>query len=78
MMIFSVVIEKVFYSRKTVQQFVFNRINGLWMMTSICYKSMYQNNNASFLKFYAATVISSISSILPARKSSNVFKPVVA
>ena len=47
-----VVIEKVFYSRKTVQQFVFNRINGQWMMTSICYKPMYQNNNGSFLKFY--------------------------
>ena len=47
-----VVIEKVFYSRKTVQQFVFNRINGQWMMTSICYVPMYQNNNASFLKFY--------------------------
>ena len=29
-----VVIEKVFYSRKTVQQFVFNRINGQWVMTS--------------------------------------------
>ena len=49
-----VVIEKVFYSRKVVQQFLFNRINGQWMMTSINYKPMYQNNNASFLKFYGA------------------------
>ncbi len=37
-----VVIEKVFYSRKVVQQFLFNRINGQWMMTSINYKPMYQ------------------------------------
>lgn len=49
-----VVIEKVFYSRKVVQQFLFNRINGQWMMTSINYKPMYQNMNSSFLKFYGA------------------------
>ena len=47
-----VVIEKVFYVKKTVQQFLFNRINGEWMMTSINYKPMYSNMNASFLKFY--------------------------
>lgn len=47
-----VVIEKVFYAKKTVQQFLFNRINGEWMMTSITYKPMYTNMNASFLKFY--------------------------
>lgn len=47
-----VVIEKVFYAKKTVQQFLFNRINGEWMMTSINYKPMYTNMNASFLKFY--------------------------
>ena len=49
-----VVIEKVFYRKKVVQQFLFNRINGLWMMTSINYRPMYQNMNASFLKFYGA------------------------
>lgn len=47
-----VVVEKVFYHKKTVQQFLFNRINGQWMMTSINYKPMYSNTNASFLKFY--------------------------
>lgn len=47
-----VVVEKVFYHKKTVQQFLFNRINGEWMMTSINYKPMYSNMNASFLKFY--------------------------
>ena len=49
-----VIVEKVFYRKKVVQQFLFNRINGLWMMTSINYKPMYQNMNASFLKFYGA------------------------
>ena len=47
-----VVVEKVFYHKKTVQQFLFNRVNGQWMMTSINYKPMYSNKNASFLKFY--------------------------
>lgn len=47
-----VVIEKVFYAKKKVQQFLFNRINGEWMMTSINYKPMCSNMNASFLKFY--------------------------
>lgn len=47
-----VVVEKVFYAKKKVQQFLFNRINGEWMMTSINYKPMYSSMNASFLKFY--------------------------
>lgn len=47
-----VVIEKVFYDKKMVQQFLFDRIDGQWMMTSINYKPMYANMNASFLKFY--------------------------
>ena len=47
-----VAVEKVFYAKKKVQQFLFNRINGEWMMTSINYKPMYSNMNASFLKFY--------------------------
>ena len=46
------VVEKVFYAKKKVQPFLFNRINGEWMMTSINYKPMYTNMNASFLKFY--------------------------
>ena len=49
-----VVVEKVFFRTKTVQQFLFNRINGQWMMTSINYKPMYANMNASFLKFYGS------------------------
>lgn len=49
-----VVVEKVFYDKKMVQQFLFDRVDGLWMMTSINYKPMYANMNASFLKFYGA------------------------
>lgn len=47
-----VVIEKIFFRKKLVQQFLFNRINGQWMMTSMNYKPMYQNENSDFLKFY--------------------------
>ena len=49
-----VVVEKVFYKTNTVQQFLFNRINGQWLMTSINFKPMYANMNASFLKFYGS------------------------
>ena len=55
-----VVVEKVFYRKQMVQQFVFDRIDGLWMMTSIHYKPMYQNQNASFLKFYGRFATDSV------------------
>ncbi len=48
-----VVVEKVQLDSKTVQQFIFNREEGLWMLTEINYDGMAQNNNASFLDFYA-------------------------
>ncbi|MBO1364203.1 DUF4348 domain-containing protein [Prevotella sp. A2931] len=54
-----VVIEKIFFDIKTVEQYLFNRINGQWMLTSINYKPMYQNQNASFLKFYREFVTDS-------------------
>ena len=54
-----VVIEKIFFKLKTVEQYLFNRINGQWMLTSINYKPMYQNQNASFLKFYREFVVDS-------------------
>lgn len=55
-----VVVEKVFYRKQLVQQFLFNRINGQWMMTSINYRPMYQNQNASFLKFYGKFATDSV------------------
>jgi hypothetical protein len=54
-----VTIEKIFFNKKMVQQFLFNRIDGKWMMTSINYKPMYQNQNASFLKFYQRFAVDS-------------------
>ena len=47
-----VVGEKIFFRKKLVQQFLFNRINGKWMMTSMNYKPTFQNKNADFLRFY--------------------------
>ncbi|MDD6895121.1 MAG: DUF4348 domain-containing protein [Prevotellaceae bacterium] len=47
-----VVVEKFSFNIKTVKQYVFDRINGLWIMQSINYKPIYQNKNASFMKFY--------------------------
>lgn len=48
----TVTVEKIYLERKTVKQYLFNRENGLWMLTSINIKPMGLNKNASFLKFY--------------------------
>ncbi len=48
----SVVVEKVYLSRKKVKQYIFNRIDGQWMLVEVNTGAMYQNNNASFLNFY--------------------------
>ena len=55
-----VVVEKVFYHKKVVQQFLFDRMAGRWMMTSINYKPMYASMNASFLKFYGQFATDSV------------------
>lgn len=47
-----VVVEKIFFRKGLVQQFVFNRINGQWMMTSIGYEPIKNSKNANFLHFY--------------------------
>ncbi len=47
-----VVIEKIFLRKNLVQQFVFNRINGQFMMTSLNYEPLRANANIDFLKFY--------------------------
>ena len=48
----SVVIEKINLRGKSVEQHVFNRENGQWMLTEIRRNAMYQNPNKSFLNFY--------------------------
>lgn len=47
-----VVIEKINLRRNHVKQFVFNRVNGKWMLQAINKQAVYQSTNASFLKFY--------------------------
>lgn len=47
-----VIVEKIYLDKKTVKQYVFNRIKGCWMLTSIDNNAIYQNHNASFLNFY--------------------------
>lgn len=47
-----VVIEKIAFKNKSVKQYLFNRINGQWMLTSLNLKAMYETTNASFLQFY--------------------------
>ena len=48
----SVVVEKIFLRAKTVEQHVFNRENGQWMLSAIYRNTMFQNPNKSFLAFY--------------------------
>lgn len=47
-----VVVERINLSKSFVKQFVFDRIQGKWMLTSVDYKKLGENNNSSFLKFY--------------------------
>ena len=47
-----VVIEKIFSHKNLIQQYLFNKIKGKWMLTSMNYMSLAQNKNADFLKFY--------------------------
>jgi hypothetical protein len=48
----SVVVEKINLRAKSVEQHIFNRVNGRWTLTEICRNTMYQNPNRSFLAFY--------------------------
>lgn len=47
-----VVIEKIFLNEKYVQQYVFNRVEGLWKMQNIVKQSMNSNQNGDFYSFY--------------------------
>ena len=48
----NVIIEKINLKEKSVEQHIFNREDGLWMLTSINRNTVYQNPNKSFLNFY--------------------------
>lgn len=47
-----VVVEKVYLTKEKVEKYIFQRIQGKWMLTSIRTNDMFQNTNASFLAFY--------------------------
>ena len=55
-----VVVEKIYLNIKTVKQYLFDRVNGLWMMRGINIIPMYKDKNASFLKFYQSFVSDSL------------------
>ncbi|MBQ7424276.1 MAG: DUF4348 domain-containing protein [Prevotella sp.] len=46
------VVEKIFLNRKFVKSYVFQRIHGEWMLTSVEGQPLVKNVNASFLQFY--------------------------
>lgn len=46
------VVEKINLQNKSIKQYVFKRIDGQWMMTSIVNSSIGKSKNASFLHFY--------------------------
>ena len=48
----SVVVEKIFLAQQSVEQHIFNRENGQWMLTEIRRNTTAQNPNKSFLAFY--------------------------
>ena len=52
----NVIVEKIMFNISTVKQYIFKRLTGKWMLTAINNKPLYQNNNASFLKFYTKFV----------------------
>lgn len=47
-----VVIERIYLTRNCVQQFVFNRIDGLWKMQQVRKESISSNKNGDFYAFY--------------------------
>lgn len=47
-----VVVERINLPRHSVRRYVFNRVRGLWMMTSVENASLGNSKNASFLTFY--------------------------
>ena len=48
----NVVIEKVYLTDGKVQKYMFDRLGGKWMLTSVQTNAMVHNTNASFLAFY--------------------------
>ena len=46
------VVDKIYLHSKTVKQYVFDRVNGLWMLQQVIHMPLSESRNASFLEFY--------------------------
>lgn len=46
------VVEKIYLHSKTVKQYIFDRVNGLWMLQQVIHMPLSESRNASFLEFY--------------------------
>ena len=46
------VVEKIYLHGKTVKQYIFDRVNGLWMLQQVVHMPFSESRNASFLEFY--------------------------
>ncbi len=46
------VVEKIYLHGKTVKQYIFDRVNGLWMLQQVIHMPLSESRNASFLEFY--------------------------
>lgn len=56
----TVTVEKIFLDNHYVQQYLFNRKNGRWLLTEIRNQTMPRNPNAQFLSFYERFVSDSL------------------
>lgn len=54
-----VVVESIHFDIKTVKQYIFDRIGGLWMLDAINIIPLYKSENVSFLNFYRSFVTDS-------------------
>ena len=70
-----VVIERIDLKNKRVEQHIFDRENGLWMLTEICRNSTYQNPNKSFLDFYTQFAADSLYQIESMNDEVNAILP---
>ena len=46
------VVEKIFFDTQTIRQYVFDRIRGTWMLTSLHLVPISDSSNATFLEFF--------------------------
>lgn len=54
------IVEKIYLKNKFVKQFIFDRKNGEWLMTSINNTNFIESPNASFLGFYTKFLTDSL------------------